>query len=199
MRKSREEAARTRERIIESAADEFRRNGIETTGLAELMAAAGLTHGGFYKHFTSKDQLVAEACGYAVDSLAKWFVATPPSPEGKRDALQTLASAYLSAGHRDNPSGGCPFAALGSELVRADENTRAVATAGLQKIVDLIAQQYRDIRPDVAKHRALVAFSTLVGALTLARLVTDPKLSNLLLREAAGSVGAGKRARKSTS
>jgi TetR/AcrR family transcriptional repressor of nem operon len=191
MRKSREEAARTRERIIEAAADEFRRNGIETTGLAELMAAAGLTHGGFYKHFTSKDQLVAEACEYAIDSLAKWFVATP-SPEGKRSALQTLAAGYLSAGHRDNSSGGCPFAALGSELVRADENTRVVATEGLLKIVDLIAQQYRDVRPDVAKQRALVAFSTLVGALTLARLVTDPKLSNLVLREAARSVGAGK-------
>ncbi len=69
-----------------------------------------------------------------------------------------------------------------------------VATAGLLKIIDLIAQQYRDVRPDVAKQRALVAFSTLVGALTLARLVTDPKLSNLVLREAARSVGASKRA-----
>jgi TetR/AcrR family transcriptional regulator, transcriptional repressor for nem operon len=191
MRKSREEAARTRERIIEAAADEFRRNGIETTGLAELMAAAGLTHGGFYKHFNSKDQLVAEASEYAIDSLAKWFIAMP-SPEGKGGALQTLATVYLSASHRDNPSRGCPFAALGSELVRADENTRVVATAGLLKIIDLIAQQYRDIRPDVAKQRALVAFSTLVGALTLARLVTDPKLSNLVLREAARSVVASK-------
>ena len=198
MRKSREEAARTRERIIEAAADEFRRNGIATTGLAELMAAAGLTHGGFYKHFTSKDQLVAEACGYAIDSLAKWFVGTP-SADGKRSALQTLAAGYLSADHRDNPSGGCPFAALGSELVRADENTRAVAMEGLLKIIDLIAQQYRDIRHDVAKQRALVAFSTLVGALTLARLVTDPKLSNLLLHEAARSVGAGISAQRSAS
>jgi TetR/AcrR family transcriptional repressor of nem operon len=195
MRKSREEAAKTRERIIEAAADEFRRNGIETTGLAELMAAAGLTHGGFYKHFTSKDQLVAEACGYAIDSLANRLVATA-SPESKRDALQTLAASYLSAGHRDNPSGGCPFAALGSELVRADENTRAVATAGLLKIIDLIAQQYRDIRPDVAKQRALVAFSTLFGALTLARLVTATKLSDLILREAARSVVASKPPRR---
>ena len=191
MRKSREEAARTRERIIEAAAGEFRRNGIESTGLAELMAAAGLTHGGFYKHFTSKDQLVAEACEYAIDSLAKWFVATP-SPEGKPGALLTLAAGYLSVGHRDNPSGGCPFAALGSELARADENTREAATAGLLKISELIAQQYGDIRRDVAKQRALVAFSTLVGALTLARLVTDPKLSNLILREAARSVAASK-------
>ena len=191
MRKSREEAARTRERIIEAAADEFRRNGIATTGLAELMAAAGLTHGGFYKHFTSKDQLVAEACELAIGSLAKWFVTTP-SPEGKRSELQTLAAGYLSAGHRDNPSGGCPFAALGSELVRADENTRKVATTGLLRIIALLAQQYGDIRADDAKRQGLVAFSTLVGALTLARLVTDPKLSNLILREAARSVGASK-------
>jgi len=193
MRKSREEAARTRERIIEAAADEFRRNGIETTGLAELMAAAGLTHGGFYKHFASKDQLVTEACEYAINSLAKWFVATP-APEGKRSELRSLAASYLSAGHRDNPSGGCPFSALGSELVRADENTRAVATAGLLKVIDLIAQHYGDIRPDDAKRQALVAFSTLTGALTLARLVTDPRLSNLILREAAKSVVASKHA-----
>ena len=190
MRKSREESARTRERIIEAAAAEFRRNGIETTGLAELMAAAGLTHGGFYKHFTSKDQLVAEACGSAIDSLEKWFAASPSS-EGKQNTLQTLATSYLSPGHRDNPSGGCPFAALGSELVRADENTRGVATEGLLKLIDLIAQHYRDVRPEVARQRAMVAFSTLLGALTLARLVTDPKLSNMLLREAAKTVGAG--------
>jgi TetR/AcrR family transcriptional regulator, transcriptional repressor for nem operon len=186
MRKSRQEAARTRERIIEAAAAEFRRNGIEATGLAEVMQAAGLTHGGFYKHFTSKNQLVAEACGLAIDSMAN-------APEAKEGDLQALAAGYLSAGHRDNPSGGCPFAALGSELARADENTRTVATAGLLKIVDLVARQYRDVRPDVARRRALVAFSTLVGALTLARLVTDPKLSNLLLREATRSVAAPER------
>jgi TetR/AcrR family transcriptional regulator, transcriptional repressor for nem operon len=188
MRKSKQEAAQTRERIVEAAATEFRLNGIDETGLSDLMAAAGLTHGGFYRHFKSKDQLVAEACAAAIDSVAKIFAAAL-SHHGKRTGLETVANSYLSAGHREGRSEGCPFAALASELVRADENTRTVATQGLVKIVELLAPQFGDTRPDVAKRRALVAFSTMVGALTLARMVTDPKLSTLLLREAAKQVG----------
>lgn len=189
MRKSKQEAAQTRQRIVAAAAAEFRRNGITETGLPDLMAAAGLTHGGFYRHFQSKDQLVAEACAAAADSFTK-TIAAVVSHRGKRNGLEAIAAAYRSANHRDDRSRGCPFAALGSELVRADENTRAVATEGLLKIVDLIARQLGGMRPDVAKRRALVAFSTMVGALTLARMVTDPKLSTLLLRDAAKHVGA---------
>lgn len=189
MRKSKQEAAQTRERIVEAAAAEFRLNGIGGTGLSDLMAAAGLTQGGFYRHFKSKDQLVAEACATAIDSVATIFAASL-SHRGKRSGLERVANSYLSAGHREGRSEGCPFAALGSELVRADENTRAVATQGLVKIVALLARQFGDTPPDVAKARALVAFSTMVGALTLARLVTDPKLSALLLREAAKQVSA---------
>jgi TetR/AcrR family transcriptional repressor of nem operon len=189
MRKSKQEAARTRERIIEVAAAEFRRNGIAGTGLSELMAAAGLTHGGFYRHFASKDQVVAEACAVAVDSVAKMF-AVAFSRHGNRTGLEAAAARYLSAGHRNDPSKGCPFTALGSELVRADENTRAVATEGLLKIADLVVRQYGGMRPDVARRRAMVALSTMIGALTLARIVTDPKLSTVLLRDAANHVSA---------
>lgn len=187
MRKSKQETAQTRDRIVATAAAEFRRNGINATGLADLMAAAGLTHGGFYRHFSSKDQLVAEACASAVDSLTSWF-AEGPSSEGRRSGIETVAVSYLAAEHRDNPSGGCPFAALGSELARADTETRTVATEGMLRILDLLARQFHGARPDVAKRRALAAFSTMVGALTLARIATDPKLSALLLREAAKQV-----------
>jgi TetR/AcrR family transcriptional repressor of nem operon len=106
------------------------------------------------------------------------------SPHGKRNGLQAFAANYLSADHRDNRSDGCAFAALGSELVRADEKTRTAATEGLLNLVDLIAQQLGGMSPDVAHRRALVAVATLVGALTLARMVTDPKLSTAILREA---------------
>ena len=189
MRKSKQEAARTRERIIEAAAQEFRRNGIARTGLADLMAAAGLTHGGFYRHFESKDQLVAEACAAAFDCGAK-TAAVALSPQGKRNRLKAFAADYLSTDHRDDQSGGCAFAALGSELVRADENTRKIATEGLLKLVGSIAEQFEGIAADVAKRRALVALSTLVGALTLARIVTDPTLSTVILQEAAKQVAA---------
>ena len=190
MRKSKQEAAETRERIVEAAAAEFREQGITATGLSDLMAAAGLTHGGFYRHFASKDQLVAEACAAAVKSVAEMFEKAL-SHHGKSNGLKAAATNYLSARHRDAPSDGCPFAALGSELVRADETTRTVATEGFLRIADLLATQWAGARPDVAKQRAFVALSTMVGALTLARLVTDPKLSDQLLRDAARHVSSG--------
>ena len=124
MRKSREEAAQTRKRIVEAASCEFRKNGIVATGLNDLMKAAGLTHGGFYKHFESKDQLVAEACAEAVET------AILESLAGAASEGAGFAAAYLSTGHRDSPATGCPLSAIGSELARSDEKTRAAATAG---------------------------------------------------------------------
>src|ERR1700675_5069720 len=108
MRKWREEAAKTRKRIVTAAAGQFRKNGIVATGLADLMTAAGLTHGGFYKHFESKDQLVAEACAEAVEVLMGRLTAAASAGPG------AAVAAYLSTVHRDNPEAGCPLAAIGS-------------------------------------------------------------------------------------
>jgi len=188
MRVSKQEAARTRERIIATAAVEFRRKGIAGAGLSDLMFAAGLTHGGFYRHFESKDELIAEACAAAIDSVATMYAAAPNSG---RNGLKAIAARYLSADHRDGRSKGCPFASLGSELARADGNTRAVATERLLKIVDSLAQHFKGRRSDVAKRQALVALSTMVGALTLSRIMTQAELSDLLLQEAAEHVSAG--------
>src|SRR5258708_7675930 len=127
MRKSREEAAQTRKHIVRAAARQFREKGIAATGLAELMKAAGLTHGGFYKHFASKDRLVAEATAAAVDSLLKEMAAHP--------TFKSAVAAYLSTRHRDNPASGCPLAALGDELARSGKEARAAATAGVTKLV----------------------------------------------------------------
>ena len=188
MRVSKQEAARTRERIIAAAAAEFRRKGLAGAGLSDLMAAAGLTHGGFYRHFESKDELIAEACAAAIDSVATMYAAVPKSG---RNGLEAVAARYLSKDHRDGRSRGCPFASLGSELARADKNTRAVATDGLLKIVDTLAQHFKGTRPDVAKRQALVALSTMIGALTLSRMMTQTELSDLLLQDAAEHVSAG--------
>jgi TetR/AcrR family transcriptional regulator, transcriptional repressor for nem operon len=182
MKKSKKEAAETRQRIVKTAAAEFRRNGINGTGLSDLMAAAGLTHGGFYRHFDSKDQLVAEACAAAVDSVVESFISAL-SRKTKRSGLEAVVASYLSKERRDNSSGCCPFVALGSELVRSDDTTRSVATDGLLKLVDIIAAQFNRTRPDVAKARALVALSTMIGAVTISRMVTDPELSATILRQ----------------
>ena len=176
MRKSREEAAQTRKRIVTAAAEEFRKNGIVATGLSDLMKAAGLTHGGFYKHFESKDQLVAEATAEAVEMIIE-FVSNAASKG-------PAAASYLSTHHRDNPATGCPLAAIGSELGRSDEETRAVATDGFLKLVEIMAGQFGKLPPKEARRRALVAVSTMVGALTMSRVVNDPKLSAEILREA---------------
>jgi TetR/AcrR family transcriptional regulator, transcriptional repressor for nem operon len=157
-------------------------DGINGTGLSDLMAAAGLTHGGFYRHFDSKDQLVAESCAAAVDSVVVNFISAL-SQRAKRSGLEAVAASYLSKEHRDNSSDGCPFAALGSELARSDDRTRTAATEGFLKLVDIMTLQFTRTRPDVAKRRALVALSTMIGALTMSRIVIDPELSAAILRQ----------------
>src|SRR5271155_4717195 len=181
MRKSKQQAAATRQRIIKAAAAAFRKNGIAATGLSDLMADAGLTHGGFYRHFDSKDQIVAEACTAAVDYLVEQLAAAASGKSPPR-GLKTILENYLSAAHRDEPADGCPLAALGSELARADERTRAAATQAFLKLVGVIAAQFGKTRPDVAKRRALVAAATMIGALTMSRIVTDSELSAGILR-----------------
>jgi TetR/AcrR family transcriptional regulator, transcriptional repressor for nem operon len=181
MKKSKLEAAKTRRRIVKTAAAEFRRNGIHATGLSDVIAAAGLTHGGFYRHFDSKDQLVAEACAAAMESAGETTEASACHGVGN-DALEAIVTSYLSADHRDNQSEGCLLAGLGSELARSDDKTRAVATAGFLKLVDVLTKQYRQTTPKIAKARALVAASAMIGAVMMSRIVTDPKLSAAILQ-----------------
>src|SRR6266481_2794116 len=180
MRKSKQEAAVTRQRIIRAAAAAFRKNGIAGTGLSDLMAAAGLTHGGFYRHFDSKDQIVAEACAAAGESA----IATFFSNKSPQSGLKARVAKYLSPAHRDDPSAGCPLAALGSEIARCDEKTRAAATQAFLELVNIIAAESGETRSDVARRRAWVAAATMIGALTMSRIVTDSYLSSSILREA---------------
>jgi TetR/AcrR family transcriptional repressor of nem operon len=181
LRKSREEAAQTRRRIVEVAAREFRKNGIVATGINDLMKAAGLTHGGFYKHFESKDQLVAEACAAAVDAT------TASSGMEAQPTINAAVAAYLSTGHRDDPASGCPLAAIGSELSRMHKKTREAATEGFERLVAALAGKSK--RRD-ARRRALAAVATMIGALTMSRVVTDPGLSGEILRAAEKSLAA---------
>jgi TetR/AcrR family transcriptional repressor of nem operon len=183
MRRSKQDAAETRRRIIIAAAAEFRRNGITDTSNSDLMAAAGLTHGGFYRHFESKDQLVAEACDAAVRSMVDKFAAAAVGKSARR-RLGAATARYLSTDHRDDPAHGCPLAALGSEIARCDEGVRSAATDGFRRLVAIIAAQYEGTRPDLAKQRALAAASMMIGALTMSRIVTDPEFSSEILSQA---------------
>ncbi|WP_213807110.1 TetR/AcrR family transcriptional regulator [Granulicella sp. dw_53] len=183
MRKSRKTTAETRQRIIETASEEFRRNGIEKTGLSELMAAAGLTHGGFYKHFESKEQLAEESVAFSIDSMIESWRRTLSNARPKR-GLQTAVKEYLSTNLRDDVASGCPFAALCSEMARDDQSVRETSTTGFLKMVDLIAGQLGGMSRPAAQKEALWMFSSMIGAVVMARVVTDPEISDSILREA---------------
>lgn len=180
MRKSRAEAAESRKRIVKAAAREFRAKGIVATGLADLMKAAGMTHGGFYKHFESKDQLVAEALAEAVEEAIGGMEARPTN--------DAAVAGYLSAQHRDNPASGCPLSAIGSELARTDAETRMAATAGFERLVRLLVGKSK---AKDARRRAMVAASTMIGAVTMSRVVSDPELSAEILSEVEQSLMEG--------
>lgn len=181
MRKSKQETAETRQRIVEAASTEFRRNGIDGTGLADLMAAAGLTHGGFYKHFESKEQVFGESLALAIDSMVESMERT--ASRGKR-GLDTVIKDYLSHEFRDNVESGCPLVALGSDLARSSDEVREITTAGFLKMVSVIAGRLDDLPPDAARNNALVMLSTMIGAVTMARIVSDPALSKAILQQA---------------
>jgi TetR/AcrR family transcriptional repressor of nem operon len=181
MRKSKADTAKTREHIVETASKQFRRYGISDAGLARLMAAAGLTHGGFYRHFASKDQLVTEACHKALLSLTDGLDARIAGKSPNR-ALSLLLEKYLSRTHRDQPATGCVLGALGSELARSDAATRDAATDGFLRLAGLIARQLKTLPPDEAHDRSLAIAAAMVGTITLSRIITDAPTSNALLR-----------------
>src|ERR1700747_1038362 len=139
MRKSKRETEEIRKRIVEMAADGVRQHGFAPSGIDELVAAVGLTHGGFYRHFESKEQLVAEATAAAVDALLDTLASAASGKKG-RNGLKGAVAAYVLAEHRDNPRDGCPLAALGSELARSDKRVRDVAATGFSRMVEILRQ-----------------------------------------------------------
>ena len=183
MKKSRRESAATRRNIVEAASSEFRSKGIDGTSLAGLMAAAGLTHGGFYKHFESKEQVVEESLALAADSMVESWKRTFAAASEKR-GLATAIGEYLSNDHRDDLAAGCPFAALGSEVAHGSDAVREATTRGFLKMIDTIASQLDGVSPAAAKKEALWLLSAMVGAVTMARVVTDPALSATILQQA---------------
>jgi TetR/AcrR family transcriptional regulator, transcriptional repressor for nem operon len=174
---SRKEA--THERIVDAAARAIRRSGYSGTGVADIMKDAGLTHGGFYAHFDSREAMLAEAADRAgaesVATLERLAASAPPEK-----ALQTLMRAYLSKEHLQGVESGCPMAALGSEMPRQAPEVRRAATRRIKEAIDLVARQLPDWGKPGTHEKALSTLSTMVGALVLARAVDDPKLSDAL-------------------
>jgi TetR/AcrR family transcriptional regulator, transcriptional repressor for nem operon len=173
----------TRRRIVETAAKRFRKEGVEAVGIAGLMADAGLTHGGFYAHFASKEDLVRaaldEASAQAHARRAKVLEETEPGAE----QLEALIRYYLRPSHRDAPEQGCVAAALIAEVARHEPETRAAFTARLSALLS----QYQsampaDMPPEQRERRVIGIFGTMLGTLQMARAVTDPALSDKMLQ-----------------
>ena len=181
-RTSRKQKEVTHERIVEAAARAIRRSGYGGTGVADIMKDAGLTHGGFYAHFPSREAMLAEAAdraGAEAVAASQRIAAAAPAQQ----ALQALLRAYLSKEHIDAVETGCPIAALGSEMPRQAPEVRRAATRRIQEMIDLVARQSPDWGQPDAHERALVIVATAVGTLLLARAVDDPRLCDAL-REA---------------
>jgi len=173
----------THERIVEVAARAIRRSGYDGTGVADIMKEAGLTHGGFYAHFDSREAMLAEAADRAgaetVAASAGIAAAAPPE-----QALESLLRAYLSKAHVEGAERGCPVVALGSEMPRQAPEVRRAATRRIKEMIDMVARQSPDWGQPGAHEHALVTVATMVGTLLLARAVDDAKLSDALRKAA---------------
>ena len=179
MRYGKEHKQATRQRIIEVAGRRLKRDGIDGSGVATLMADAGLTNGAFYAHFASKDDLVATALA---DQLREQRASLSAQAPG-RAAVEQYVREYLSVQHRDHPGDGCPSAALLDEIGRCDDAVRRAYTDGLLAVMDVIGARLEPAEPSAARVRVLAAFAGMVGSLQMARAVTDPRLSDQLLAE----------------
>jgi TetR/AcrR family transcriptional repressor of nem operon len=173
----------THDRIVDAAARAIRRSGYNGTGVADIMKDAGLTHGGFYAHFPSREAMLAEAADRAgSESVAMMERIAAKLPQ--QQALPAMLQAYLSKEHLEGIETGCAIAALGSEMPRQTPEVRRAATRRIKEMIDLVARHSPDWGQPGAHERALVTVATMVGALMLARAVDEPKLSDGL-RESA--------------
>ena len=176
---SRAQKAKTHKRIVSIASKKFREEGLAGVGIAELMKEAGLTVGGFYKHFDSRDDLVAEAVSSAFGGWKRRVDAAASG--GTSVSLAKLIDDYLNEAHRDNPGTGCAFSALAPEIARSDKRTRAVTSEQVRNDIQLIATLLPGEDKRTARSQAILTFSALVGAMSLARAVSDEALSREIL------------------
>lgn len=172
MKVSREQMADNRSRILAQAARLFRDKGFHAVSVADVMKAAGLTHGGFYGHFASKDDLIAQTMAHAL------------SDEGvQARGFDAFLSAYLSPTHRDSPADGCPTAALASDARRQTPEARTAMATGIEAQIARISTSLKNQGVEGARSAAIGSWSAMIGAMILARAVEDPALSDEILEQ----------------
>ena len=186
MRVSRVQAAENRETVIDVASRLFRSRGFDGIGLKDLMGAAGLTQGAFYKQFASKEDLAAQASVRALESATvRWSAATAAKPE---HPLGAVIAFYLSTAHRDEKMDGCPIVALGSDAARQGSDVKASFETGIKDHLEILSRLIAKTNGEKPKGKAMAILSTMVGAVMLSRVVNDPDLAQALLKAAAKQV-----------
>jgi TetR/AcrR family transcriptional repressor of nem operon len=173
---SRAQKAESHQRIVRIAARRFRQHGLDGLSIADLMEEAGLTHGGFYKHFESRADLVIEA-------LESAFAETMPGcGKVRKPSFESIVDGYLSETHRDSPDNGCAIGALTSDIGRAGDGMKSLYTAKVKRNLQTLAAALSGSESADARSKAIVAFSAMAGAIGLARAVSDDRMSAKILK-----------------
>ena len=180
MKVSRDQVAAHRTRILAAAGRLFRLRGFDDVTVAEVMKDAGLTHGAFYGHFSSKEALIAEAVGQALAPAAGAAEA--------RKSIAAYADGYLSPRHRDDRGSSCPFSCLGTEAARGSADLRRAMTQSVRRQIDRFSTEAKGETAREKRRAAIAAWSAMVGAMVLARIVDDDRLSKEILAETRASL-----------
>jgi len=178
-RVSKQAKAASHAKIVDKAARLFRQNGIEATGVADIMKSAGLTHGGFYRHFDSKDELAATAIARAFEDIFDQLD-NAKTKSNHRSAIIEFINGDLSSQHVSNPGMGCPIVALGAEVARGSVAERTAIAQGIEQVIDRLAEMIGENK-DEARHKASGLLSLLVGTVILARLAPSEEMMNDIL------------------
>jgi TetR/AcrR family transcriptional repressor of nem operon len=183
MRYDKDHKSQTRQKVLEAASSRFRRDGVEATGVAAIMAEAGLTHGGFYAHFPSKEALVQEALADALQATRGRLTARAEKARATGgDGLEAILRDYLRPAHRDHPERGCVLSTLAPELARRDAEVRLPLVAQAERLVGMVEAELPGRLADGERHgRALAIVSLMVGALQMSRVAVEEDLSRQLL------------------
>jgi len=186
MRVSRDQAEKNRQTVINVASQLFREHGFDGIGLKDLMEAAGLTQGAFYKQFASKDDLAAQASKRALESISgQWSAAVESNP---KDPFGAVVARYLSMGHREQRGAGCPLPALAADAARQGADVKASFEAGIRKYLETLEGWVGGASSEDSTDRAMATLSTIVGAMALSRAVNNKRLAKRFLQAAAKSV-----------
>ena len=186
MRVSRDQAEKNRQTVINVASQLFREHGFDGIGLKDLMEAAGLTQGAFYKQFASKDDLAAQASRRALESaFDQWSALAASNPQ---DPLRAVIALYLSMEHRAERMDGCPVVALGADAARQGPEVKASFEAGIKEYLEMLGRWLGEADGEEPSGKAMAILSTMVGAMVLSRAVNNKRLAKRFLQAAAKSV-----------